>query len=446
MPAPHGRALGPHAGALLRALPARTALPSDQVAVSRVPGVQAEVAVAADPANPDVLVAGSGTFEPAMRVYSSLDGGGTWSSDSLPAPRGLCAYGDPALAVGEAGRQFYAFLAGPCGGTPTRVSLALASREGPDAEWTTSLLSIEGAVAFNDKESLTVDTAAASPHRGRLYLAWSRLWIPTGAFEVVVSHSDDAGATWSPAVRVSSTGGSSQTFSSLAVGADGTLYVAWLTLDRFVKLDRSTDGGDHFGTDVQVAYLPQHPTVRCRAAGTSVAAQAKRCVVPAPLVSVDSARGRAYVTFGGAGTSAREQNVYVSAYDAATLRPLLVRRRMNPADGATPSDQFMPASAVDASTGTLWACWYDTTGDRARKRVRYTCSASSDGGATWAPPQRAATAFSDETRRAASPFQYGDYAGLAAAGGRAHPVWTDSRDLAALGEEIYTTTLDLELP
>jgi hypothetical protein len=445
-PADGARALGPHAGALVRALPARPALATDQVAVSRAPGVQAEVAVAADPSNPDVLVAGSGTFEPGMRVYSTMDGGATWASDSLPRPGALCGYGDPAVAVGEEGRQFYAFLAGRCDDrTPTRVSLALATRAGAAAEWTTRQLSIEGAASFNDKEALAVDTSPASPHRGRLYLSWSRLWIPTGAFEVVVSHSDDDGVTWSPAARVSGSGGSSQTFSSLAVGGDGTLYVAWLTFDRVIKLDRSTDGGDHFGTDVQVGYLSQHPSVLCRAAGTVVAAQAKRCVVPAPLVSVDPARGRVYVTFGAAGTTGREQNVYVSAYDAATLRPLLTRRRINPPDAKAPSDQFMPASAVDAS-GVLWACWYDTTGDAARKRVRYRCSASSDGGATWTPPQWAATAFSDETRRAAASFQYGDYAGLAVAGGRAHPIWTDSRDLASLGEEIYTTTLGLELP
>ena len=438
------RSMGPHGAALVKALPARAALPTDQVAVSRAQGVQAEVAVAVDPSDPNVLVGGSGTFEPAMRVYASTDGGGTWTSDSLAAPADLCGYGDPAVAVGEGGRQFYAFLAGSCSsGAPTRVSLAFAARGGPAEEWSTRLLKIEGSAAFNDKEAIAVDTSPASPHRGRLYLAWSRLWVPTSAFEVVVSHSDDDGATWSPAARVSSIGGSSQTFSSLAIGADGTLYVAWLTLDRYVKLDRSTDGGDHFGADVQIAYLPQRPSVLCRAAGTLVAAQAKRCIVPAPLVTVDSARGRVYVTFGAAGTSGREQNVYVSAYDAATFGPLLVRRRVNPPDGAVLSDQFLPASALDASTGALWVCWYDTTGDRARKRVRYTCSASSDGGATWASPRRAATAFSDETRRIATPFQYGDYAGLAVAAGRAHPIWTDSRDLAALGEEIYTTVLEL---
>jgi len=35
---------------------------------------------------------------------------------------------------------------------------------------------------------------------------------------------------------------------------------------------------------------------------------------------------------------------------------------------------------------------------------------------------------------------YGEYQGLAVAGGRAHPIWTDSRSLGTLKEEIYSAT------
>jgi hypothetical protein len=37
--------------------------------------------------------------------------------------------------------------------------------------------------------------------------------------------------------------------------------------------------------------------------------------------------------------------------------------------------------------------------------------------------------------------EYGDYEGLAVAAGVAHPIWTDTRRLRALREEVYTTTL-----
>src|SRR5256885_10107032 len=50
------------------------------------------------------------------------------------------------------------------------------------------------------------------------------------------------------------------------------------------------------------------------------------------------------------------------------------------------SDQFLPASAYDASTGRLWTCFYDTRLDRRRVRAHYSCTASADGGLTWALP------------------------------------------------------------
>ena len=36
---------------------------------------------------------------------------------------------------------------------------------------------------------------------------------------------------------------------------------------------------------------------------------------------------------------------------------------------------------------------------------------------------------------------YGDYEGLAVSAGVAHPIWTDSRQLRTLREELYTTRL-----
>jgi hypothetical protein len=441
--APKSLVLGPH-GARGTATASHAAAPTDQVNVSNAARSQAEVAVAVDPHDPNVLLGGSGSFERANRVYSSTDGGATWSSEPLPLPRGLCSYGDPAVAIDVTGRQYYAFLAGGCLDFDVKqVSLVLAARADARAAWTARKPAIAGASTFNDKEAIAVDTSSTSPHGGRLYLAWSRFFRPSSAFEIVVSHSDDGGATWSRAVRVTGSGGPSQTYASVATGADGAVYVAWLTLDQHVVFARSTDGGDHFVRGALVTLAAQLPAGSCHFGGTGIPAQPKRCVASAPLLTVDRVRGRVYVTWGAAGPSGREQNVYVSSFDAATLAPVVQDVQVNPPDGVTFSDQFLPASAVDESTGRLWACWYDTTGDRPRKRTRYTCSASSDDGATWAAPVPAATTFSNLTVRAATSFEYGDYAGLAVANGVAHPMWTDSRQLATSAEEIYTTALQL---
>jgi len=436
-------ALVPWIGALTAARSA-PAVPTDQINVSNAARAQAEVVVAVDPRDANVLLGGSGSFERANRVFSSTDGGATWSSEPLPLPRTLCSYGDPAVTIDAAGRQYYASLAGGCLDLDLKqVSLLLATRADATSPWVARKPAIAGASTFNDKEAIAVDTSPASPHAGRLYLAWSRLYRASSAFEIVVAHSDDGGATWSRAVRAAGTGGPSQTYASVATGADGTVYVAWLTLDEHVIFARSVDGGDHFQRTALVTLAAQLPAGPCHFGGTGIPAQPKRCIAAAPLLTVDRVRGRIYVTWSAAGPAGREQNVYVSAYDAVTLAPLVRAVQMNPLDGVTASDQFLPASAVDESTGRLWACWYDTTGDRSRKRTRYTCSASSDGGATWAVPVPAATTYSNLTVKAATNFEYGDYAGLAVANGVAHPMWTDSRELATSAEEIYTTALEL---
>ena len=211
--------------------------------------------------------------------------------------------------------------------------------------------------------------------------------------------------------------------------------------------------GDHFGRDVKVDSALSLPRGSCGEQGeVGVPAQAKRCITPAPLVSIDDRAGsqeRLYLTYSAAGRDGREQDVFVAAFDP-DLRPLLgtpagAPKQVNPIDGAPASDQFMPASAVDASTGMLWVCFYDTSGDRRRERVFYSCTASADGGQTWPKPVRAASVPSKEAARGGFSvffeFEFGDFQGLAVANGVAHPIWTDTRDADTLDEEIYTTVL-----
>ena len=112
-------------------------------------------------------------------------------------------------------------------------------------------------------------------------------------------------------------------------------------------------------------------------------------------------------------------------------------RRRPPAREA---DQFWPQSAVDASNGTVWVCFYDTLGDPARKRAFYSCTISRNGGRTWRrrygrPPCR-------RTRRCPAPSATTAITRASPpSGGVAHPIWTDTRELADFSEEIYTTSL-----
>ena len=105
----------------------------------------------------------------------------------------------------------------------------------------------------------------------------------------------------------------------------------------------------------------------------------------------------------------------------------------------------LPILTVDRSTGTVVLSWNDSRNDATRKSTDIFLAKSSDGGATFAT-QQVTTAPTDETVAGADlGNQYGDYEGISALNGEAHPVWTDRRaGIAAvptLDEEVFTATL-----
>jgi hypothetical protein len=447
----------------------------DEVNVSHLRGVQAEVAIAADPAQPGVLFAASNSIDiksfttlgNLMRTYASADGGASWTVGVGPTatPYGgkkRCNSGDPAPAIDATGRQYLAFLASACFSLESILGigrefdvarLEVASRANAASPWTVAQVYPVRSARFDDKPAIAVDRSPTSPHVGRVYVAWTRITADrksrSDLLYIALSHSDDHGATWSRPVVVQDSATDASTFASIALDSSGTVFVSWTTVNRFVLVDRSTDGGDHFGPDVMVGEVAGLPVSLCDQAGAfGVPAQLKRCITPTPTVLVDSradAPERVYLTYATPDASGRAQDVVIRAYDAL-LVPVGPEHAVHPLDSKR--DEFLPASAVDEA-GRIWVCFYDTMADPTRRTARYSCTASADGGDTWAVAHPVASVASDETRQLASSFQYGDYEGLAVAGGVAHPMWTDSRDLATGGEEIYTTTLtpaDLQLP
>jgi hypothetical protein len=316
----------------------------------------------------------------------------------------------------------------------------VAHRDGPEDPWTTTARPVSpvGAARFDDKPSLAVD-----PRRDRVYVAWSRIR-RDGVYEILLSRSSDGARTWSRPVRVND-GGLRETYVNMAVARSGDVYVVWDSAsEQSIRIDRSRDGGRTWGRDRTVVDYRSFFFAHC-GAGTVIAAQGRTCVRATPIVTTDDRR--VYVTYADAEAINNTQAVYVSVFSPA-LRPLLGaaagrEQRVVPSDRRRRSDQFWPASALDPSSGRLWVCYYDTRPDPLRRRTRYTCTTSADGGRTWTGPVRAARTPSDETQPGFDARQYGDYEGLAVANGVAHPIWTDSRDLRRFQEEIYTTTLRL---
>ena len=425
--------------------------PAPNVDVSNLPGPQAETAIAADPLHDQTLLAGSNSLsEGTMRAYGSTDGGATWQTTTVfPAPKQAdesCA-ADPGVGIDRSGRQYFSFVRS----TPCQIGhprLFVASRAGPDAPWGAPVLvsTLHGA-RFDDKPALTIDRSAVSRYRNRVYVAWTRV-AHNGSFSILVSSSDDGGKTWSAPAKANRTG-EQLSYVTLATSRKGALYVAWHDISAFhVNVTMSTDGGKTFGGEHQAAAFAIVTIPSC-AAGIVIPAQKLTCVQPNPILSVDTSTGRyagrVYVTYTLTDFQG-DKGIAVTVFDAR-LRPLAGYPVGNkpllvaPVPRALNADQFWPASAVDPSSGTVWACFYDTRGDPKRTKAFFSCTFSRDGGRRWVTPFHAASVATDETQPGADPREFGDYEGLAVANGKAHPIWTDSRDLASRAEEIYTTTL-----
>jgi hypothetical protein len=398
------------------------------VDVSRAAGGQEETAIAVDPRDPNILLAGSNNLvQGPTQVYTSVDGGATWVRKPGPAvPPGFKFSSDPEVAIAGNGREYFSFLASQ--GEHSSVDrIFVASRPGPTGRWTAIGVSPVGSDA--DKPAITVD-----PSSGRVYVSWTvftRFAFPS----LEVAHSDDGGRTWHRSIPV--VGAGLQQYSTLAVAPDHTVYLAW---DDYVLnhilISRSPKGNE-FPQQVEVAGYRAHSSPASHCDGFELAAQPHNCIHSNPSIAV--MRDHILVTWGAQGVNGT-QDVFQREL-SPSLKPEGKPRVVVP-DGPSRSDQFWPATAVDPSNDRVWLCFYDTRGDPSRRKVRYSCTDSSDEGKTWARPVPVASVPSDVSLRSRrNEADYGDYEGLAAGHGFAYPIWTDTRNWKPWEEEIFVAAL-----
>jgi hypothetical protein len=395
----------------------RRPVAAPNVNVSPVFHPQTEASFAVDPSSPRVLFGASNDAGgETVLTYTSTDGGTTWKRAAGPVvPGGSCARGEPRVALGG-GRQYLAFLGGLYCGDNLTPYLLVTSRAGPADRWS-RLVRVAPPTwkyGYDDGPALAVDRAS-----GRVYLAWTR-GLSAKRATIVVSSSTDEGRTWSPPAEVSDALDHPH-LASLATGPGGALYAAGIDAKVGVWVSHSVDGGRTFSPPRAAGRLIANPAGSCSLAAQSPLPQEGRtCGGPNPAVNVTA--DRVFVVYGDVGAN-QSPDVFVGAFDH-DLKPLF-RAQVNPPETSKAS-QFFPASAVDPTTGVLWACWYDTTFDPNAHRAWFTCSASRDG-KTWGVPQRASSDPTGPGELYAIAGQHALQPTVAAAGGAAHAFWIDGR-------------------
>jgi peptide/nickel transport system permease protein len=413
---------------------------SSPVNVSHARGAQTEVAVAVEPVTGrNLLAVSNDSLETKIRVYTSTDGGRSWVASFGPAAGSfVCAKGDPAAAIGARGRQYIAFIErSDCGdGVDLSPYLVVAARPGPAGHWLLRRVAPPAIhYGFDDRPAIAVARG------GRVYVAWSRQLAPARE-TTVLSSSVDGGKTWSAPAPVSAQLSYPQLV-SVTAGANGTVALAGVDA-RGIWLARSTDSGRHFTLRVAGRIRPNDAATCMRTGRYLLAQQSIRCLGPNPAVSL--AGGRMFVTYGTTGQDGA-WDVRVSVFDRQLRR--LSDLRVGPPRGRKPADRFWPAAAVDAASGLLWVCFYDTTGDPSRERAWFSCTHSRDG-RRWGEPVRVARDSADsavlwEDSRLfgyQDPAAYGGYTGLAAHAGTVHPMWIDTSDLGGRSQEIFASRME----
>ena len=246
---------------------------------------QAEPAVAVNPRDPQVIVAGAADqcyggerqypFSQSqgwLGLYRSIDGGGSWQASLMPgydggATAGVtsadCGQADATMAFDRDGRLFYGALCPDLKADEALVDFHIVvSTLYQDGSRYVRTVVVDGdrtgspdPLTFPDKPNVAVDITGG-PRDGTVYVAYSACPVPfclSGPGTIEVVRSTDSGETFSRPVTIGA-GGSGRArpdFADVAVGPDGAVYLTATTIDVArgsgeVLLSRSVDGGATF--------------------------------------------------------------------------------------------------------------------------------------------------------------------------------------------------------
>jgi hypothetical protein len=268
---------------------------------------------------------------------------------------------------------------------------------------------------------------SSSAFSGNVYVCWTRFTATSD--HIRVARSIDNGDSWSDSMQVSpaSQNGAVQGC-QVAVGPSGEVYVAWEVFYinglRQHFLVKSTDGGLTFGSAKPITSAFREVIFESGYRKNSF-----------PALAVSPVDGKVVDVFSEFTSPGGTKVMFTQSTDGGST----VSRPVTLVD-VFGGVQFFPAVTFDAA-GTIHASWFDTRNSGPLQAAAFDVYAtfSSDNGKTFAPNARVTPTLVFAGKQ--NSF-IGDYSGIAAAGGFAHPVWNNG-GFVSLHTHLKTATLTL---
>lgn len=418
---------------------------------------EAEEHIAVDPNNPNNLVAAISDFDAAgggfntTKYVFSKDNGAKWTESYVPMdPYGFgflftgdgflwFANSDPVVAIDNQGFVYLADLYLDVFDNGNGLYVSVANLAGGSVHFTAAAtyhvdVHPSGFTnIFADKPWLAVDNGKNATTAGTVYVTWSRF--VGNSDSILLSRSTNHGRTWSRPLRISppSQDGAVQG-SQVAVGPNGEVYVVYEVFYVGGKcqhfMAKSTNRGASFSVPTPIT-----PVFNDLSFGSTYR------VNSFTSLAVDQSRANTlYAVYADQPSGDAEVEFIASTDGGKTFSaPVVINE-------ASAGQQFFPAVTVDSS-GVVHAMWFDTRNsptDPSKYDIYATYSMfpntfASNTRVTPAPAANSAGASID----AGTATFIGDYAGIAAGGGFAHPVWTNG---GFNNGQLQTTALPLPHP
>jgi hypothetical protein len=396
-----------------------------------------EVSVAINPTNPDHMIAVSIQIPqktlPGVHdfAYVTKDAGKTWKTVPCAAAQGL-QQGDDVITFTADGLAIHGYLAftGIRQPRPNKAAtgiLTSTTRDGLTWDAPAVVINHQNSVEpFEDKPWIKADHSKDSPHRGNIYVTWTKFDVygskkPEHKSHIYVASSLDSGKTFSVAHRISEVPGdcidkgNTLMGSVPTVGPNGEVYAVWGGPDGLVFC-KSTDAGYTFGKNKIITDTPaakDKETAAKLGGGWEFPIKGLGRANGSPSAGVDISpgkdRGSVYVCWADMRNGDPDVFLIVSRDGGETwAKPL----RVNDDAVGNGKEQWFPWMVVDPADGSVNIAYYDR-GPYAGTQTGVTLARSVDGGRT----------FKHHPIKQ-EPFDldkvgfFGDYLGIDALGGR----------------------------